>query len=60
MNLIRLLRNKSHEYLKQYVNDDEVLLKSNVEANSLIKKTKLEIEKLFKVIFDGLNVLIAA
>jgi len=38
MNLIRLLRNKSHEYLKQYVNDDEVLLKSNVEANSLIKK----------------------
>lgn len=60
MNLIRLLRNKSHEYLKQYVNDDEVLLKSNVEANSLIKKTKLEIEKLFIVIFDGLNVLIAA
>jgi hypothetical protein len=60
MNLISLLRNKSHEYLKQYVNDDEVLLKSNVEANSLIKKTKLEIEKLFKVIFDGLNVLIAA
>jgi hypothetical protein len=34
----------NNEYLKQYIVDDEILLKSNKEASSLIRKAEMEIE----------------
>jgi hypothetical protein len=45
--------NVNNEYLKQYVVDDEILLKSTVEATSLIKSVDLEIDNLKTIIFDG-------
>jgi len=41
------------EYLKSYVVDDELVVKSNDEATSLIKRAELEIEKLKSIIFNG-------
>ncbi len=43
----------NNEYLKQHVVDDEILLKSKVEASCLITKAKMEIDNLKTVIFDG-------
>jgi hypothetical protein len=43
----------NNEYLKQYVVDDEILLKSKAEASCLITKAKMEIDNLKTVIFDG-------
>jgi hypothetical protein len=43
----------NNEYLKQYVVDDEILLKSNKEASSLIRKAEMEIENLKDNIFNG-------
>jgi len=40
------------EYLKQYKVDDKLLIKSNEEANILIKKAEQELQKLKDVIFD--------
>lgn len=41
------------EYLKQSVVDDKIAIKTNDEANKLIKKAELEIQNLKNVIFDG-------
>ncbi len=43
----------NNEYLRQYVDDDEILLKLNEEATSLIKKAELDMEELKNKIFDG-------
>jgi len=41
------------EYLKKYEVDEELVIKSNKEANNLIKKAVIEIKYLHDVIFDG-------
>ena len=43
----------NNEYLKQFIVDDEILLKSTNEATNLIKKAELEIDNLRTIIFDG-------
>jgi hypothetical protein len=43
----------NNEYLKQFIVDDEILLRSTNEATNLIKKAELEIDNLKTIIFDG-------
>jgi len=45
--------NFNKEYLKQHNVDDEIVIKLNEEANSLINKAEIEIQNLKDVIFDG-------
>jgi hypothetical protein len=45
--------NVNNEYLKQFVVDDEILLKSTAEATNLIKRADLELNNLKTIIFDG-------